>query len=73
MAGHCLEQFYTVCPNKLSFIRKKCSWKNSFTESVRENSDNVLIEEVEVCSKYVEFCSVSMRQKSAFLSINNKN
>lgn len=73
MAGHCLEQFYTVCPNKFSFIRKKCLWKNCFTESIRENSDNIFIEKVEVCSKYMEFCSVWMRKKSAFLKIKKKN
>lgn len=38
-------------PQKFSFIRKKCSWKNSFIESIRGDSDNVFIEKVEVCSK----------------------
>lgn len=72
MAGHCLEQFYTVCPNKFGFIRKKCSWKTSFTKTVRENSDNVFIEKVEVCSKYMEFCCVRMRKKKYSLISTTK-
>lgn len=72
MTGHCLEQFYTVCPNKFSFIRKKCSWKTSFTETVRVNSKNVFIEKVEVCSKYMEFCCVWMRKKKNSLISTTK-
>lgn len=64
-----------VCPNKFSFMKKKCLWKNSFTECMREASDNVFIEKVEVCSRYSKFSSVWMMVgwESAFLSINNKN
>lgn len=63
MAGHCLEQFYTVCPNKFGFVRQKCSWKNSFTKNIGENSDNVFIEKVNVCSKYMEFCCLDEVEK----------